>query len=94
MRQARQAVVRIGRAVWCETEDDVMQCSLTHLVVGSDVRSGKCLLATAMGAQLVTPEWLDLCCKEDAWLPAALYQAPVRPFPALRLRSALSALSA
>jgi hypothetical protein len=75
---ARKAVAALDRAVWYDSEADVAAGTLTHLVVGGDALSGKCLLAAADGADIVTPAWLELCMKERTWLPATMFQAQVR----------------
>jgi hypothetical protein len=75
--RGRDAVQLIGRATWHETEAEVCEHSLTHLVLGTNTRSVKCMLAAAAGAQIVSPAWLELCWKKRTWLPAGVYAAKV-----------------
>ena len=93
---ARKCVASLERAVFHEGEADVAAHPLTHLVIGSDTRSGKCLLAAADGAHLVTPAWLELCLKERTWLPADRFLAKVcsrcRPLTRCLLIALLEAL--
>jgi hypothetical protein len=82
-RRCREAVRVIGCATWLETEEEVCEHTLTHLVLGSDTRSVKCMLAATAGAHIVSPAWLERCWKEHTWLPVGVHGAKVLFSPLL-----------
>jgi hypothetical protein len=76
-RRCREAVRVIGCATWLETEEEVCEHTLTHLVLGGDTCSVKCMLAAAAGAHIVSPAWLERCLNERTWLPVGVHIAKV-----------------
>lgn len=67
--RCRRAVSRLGNATMVETEEEAMNSKLTHLVLGSNKRSGKLLLALASSAEVVKPAWLVECIRWRRWVP-------------------------
>jgi BRCA1 C Terminus (BRCT) domain len=67
--RCRRAVSRLGNATMVDTEEQALRTRLTHLVLGSNKRSGKLLLALACGAQVVKPDWIVQCIRWRRWVP-------------------------
>ena len=76
--RCRRAVKRLGNATMVDTEDEAMKTTLTHLVMGSNKRTGKLLLAKAAGAVVVRPDWLVQCIRWRRWLPTDEFLFEVR----------------
>lgn len=76
--RCRRAVSRLGNATLVDTEEQAMRTRLTHLVLGSNKRSGKLLLALACGAQVVKPDWIVQCIRWRRWMPTAEHLFEVR----------------
>jgi hypothetical protein len=78
LERCRRAVERLGNATMVNTEEEAMKGKLTHLVLGTNKRSGKLLLALANDAVVVRPAWLVQCIRWRRWLPADDFVTEVR----------------
>lgn len=55
----------------------LLRPQITHLVIGSERRTLKLMLAVANGAWLVSPQWVTASLEAGRWLPESQFPAKV-----------------